>query len=221
MWLDKRRYPRAQPTHAAVFRSTNLRSIRFNVGGIAIPAAVALQPALLETATARGLGRRPPTSPQRPGKHLQGTIAPLFALHSPSYPGKLPLRRKSKILLVFQDEPAADQVEELLTQAAAEKHQLLLSIASGSEIYHHTMRRVSQEAAEQTARELAALPIEIVGVGDDLPLAKQAAIYKARHKMACANCFAAAMAEEKKAELVTGDSEFKALEKEIKINWLK
>ena len=28
-------------------------------------------------------------------------------------------------------------------------------------------------------------------------------------------------AKEKKADLVTGDPEFKALEKEIKINWLK
>ena len=32
---------------------------------------------------------------------------------------------------------------------------------------------------------------------------------------------AAALAKEKKAELVTGDPEFKALEKEIKIHWLK
>ena len=31
----------------------------------------------------------------------------------------------------------------------------------------------------------------------------------------------AALAKEKKAELVTGDTEFKPLEKEIKINWLK
>ena len=33
--------------------------------------------------------------------------------------------------------------------------------------------------------------------------------------------FAAALAEEKKAELVTGDPEFKALEKEIKVVWLR
>ena len=32
---------------------------------------------------------------------------------------------------------------------------------------------------------------------------------------------AAALAKAKKAELVTGDAEFKALEKEIKIRWLK
>ena len=36
-----------------------------------------------------------------------------------------------------------------------------------------------------------------------------------------ADAFAAVLAREKKAELVTGDPEFKALEKQIKINWLK
>ena len=35
-----------------------------------------------------------------------------------------------------------------------------------------------------------------------------------------AAAFAAALANEKKAELVTGDPEFKPLEKEVKINWL-
>ena len=33
--------------------------------------------------------------------------------------------------------------------------------------------------------------------------------------------FAAALAKNKKAELVTADHEFKSVEKEIKINWLK
>ena len=33
--------------------------------------------------------------------------------------------------------------------------------------------------------------------------------------------FAAALAKERKAELVTGDVEFKTLEKEVKIAWLK
>ncbi len=89
------------------------------------------------------------------------------------------------------------------------------------EIYYNTMREVSQEAAEQQARAIAALPIDIVGMGDDLTLAHQAAIYKATHKMAYADCFAAALAKMKSAELLTGDPEFKPLEREIKINWLK
>ena len=52
-------------------------------------------------------------------------------------------------------------------------------------------------------------------------LADFAADFKARFKFSLADAFAAALAKEKKTELVTGDPEFKPLEKEIKINWLK
>jgi hypothetical protein len=52
-------------------------------------------------------------------------------------------------------------------------------------------------------------------------LVRQVAIYKATKKMAYGNCFTAALASFKNAELVTGAPEFKAVEKEIKICWLK
>jgi len=125
------------------------------------------------------------------------------------------------LIAFFEDEPAADAMETLLSQAAAEKHKLLLSVVNWGEIYYNTMREISQETAEQMTQEIAALPIDIIGVSDDLVLARQAAIYKATHKMSYADCFAAALAKSKNAELVTGDTEFKAVEKEIKINWLK
>ena len=124
------------------------------------------------------------------------------------------------LIAFFEDEPAAEQVEKILAQAGEEKHRLLLSVVNWGEIYYNTMREVSQEAAEQKAQEMAALPIDIVGVSDDLVLARQAAIYKATHKMSYADCFAAALAKIRNAELLTGDPEFKALEKEIKIGWL-
>jgi predicted nucleic acid-binding protein len=54
----------------------------------------------------------------------------------------------------------------------------------------------------------------------DRRLADLAADFKARFKLSPADAFAAALAKERKTELVTGDPEFKALEKEIKINWL-
>ena len=125
------------------------------------------------------------------------------------------------LIAFFEDEPAAETVEKLLTQASAEKHKLLLSVVNWGEIYYSTMRAISHEAAEQKAQEIATLPIDIVGVGDDLTLARQAAIFKATHKMSYADCFAAALAKTKNAELITGDPEFKGVEKEIKINWLK
>jgi predicted nucleic acid-binding protein len=47
-----------------------------------------------------------------------------------------------------------------------------------------------------------------------------AATLKAHKKMSYADCFAAALAKMKKAELVTGDKEFKEVRKEVKILWI-
>jgi len=126
------------------------------------------------------------------------------------------------LIAFFEDEPAAEQVENLLVKAEAGTHKLLLSVVNWGEIYYSTMRRLSQEAAEQKAREIAGLTIEIVGVDEkNLDLVRQAAIYKATKRLSYADAFAAALAKIRSAELVTGDHEFKQVEDEIKINWLR
>lgn len=125
------------------------------------------------------------------------------------------------LIAFFEDEPAADEVEKLLVKAEAGTHKLLLSVVNWGEIYYNTMRKVSQEAAEQKVREIAGLTIELVPVETDLHLVRQAAIYKATKKLSYADAFAAALAKLRNAELVTGDSEFKEVEGEIKIGWLK
>ncbi|HVZ65380.1 MAG TPA: type II toxin-antitoxin system VapC family toxin [Lacunisphaera sp.] len=124
------------------------------------------------------------------------------------------------LIAFFEDEPAAEAVEELLDQASREKHRLFMTSVNWAEVYYSTMREVSQEAAEQHSQVIANLPIDIVGIGDDLKLAREAAILKASYRISIADALAAALAREKKAELVTGDREFEAISKEVKICWL-
>jgi ribonuclease VapC len=123
------------------------------------------------------------------------------------------------LMALFNDEPAADAVEKILEQATVEKHKLLMSVVNWGEVYYSVMRGASAEMAEQKLKEMDAMPIEIVGA--DIHLTKQAAFYKATKKMSYADCFGAALAKNRNAEFITGDSEFKEIEKEIKINWLK
>ena len=126
------------------------------------------------------------------------------------------------LIAFFEDEPAAEQVENLLVKAEAGTHKLLLCVINRGEIYYNTMREVSQEAAETKAKEIAGLTIEIVGVDEkNLDLLRQAALYKATKKLSYADAFAAALAKIRNAELVTGDREFKQVEDEIKIGWLR
>ncbi len=124
-------------------------------------------------------------------------------------------------MALFNDEPAADAVELLLQKAGLGTHRLLLCVVNWGEIYYSVTRGASLEMAEQKAKEIAAVPIELVPVEADLHLVRQAAIYKATHKLSYADAFAGALAKIRRAELVTGDMEFKGLAKEIKIAWLR
>ena len=123
------------------------------------------------------------------------------------------------LLAFFKDEDAAEAVEKLIHQAADDKAHLFLSVVNWGEVYYGMWRAGGKAAADDVAADLSRMPIELVEV--DLNLAKQAATYKAENKISYADAFAAALAKTKSAELVTGDAEFKSLERGIKINWLK
>lgn len=123
------------------------------------------------------------------------------------------------LVAYFRDEPGADTVENLLNRAAASERPLHMTEVNYAEAKYALIRKDGIEAWAASARILAGLPIEFHPASRRL--AGQAADYKAAHKMSLADAFAAALAKEKKAELVTGDPEFKPFEKELKIRWLK
>lgn len=126
------------------------------------------------------------------------------------------------LMVLFNDEPGADEVEQILLKAESGTPRLLMSVVSWGEIYYSIMRGASQEMADSKAHEIAGMRIELVPVdANDLELVRQAAAFKATKKMSYADCFAAALAKTKNAELVTGDREFKAVERDVrKIRWL-
>jgi predicted nucleic acid-binding protein len=79
-------------------------------------------------------------------------------------------------------------------------------------------RRRSHDLADQQLATLAEIGLARVDI--DWPMVMQAASYKSRHKISYADAFAAALAKQRNAELVTGDPEFRTLASEISIHWL-
>ena len=125
------------------------------------------------------------------------------------------------LMVLFNDEPGAEEIEKILIKAESGSPKLLMSVVNWGEIYYSILRGASQEMAEAKAHEIAGMQIELVPVdADDLELVRQAAAFKATRKMSYADCFAAALAKLRRCELVTGDREFKTLENEIKLGWL-
>jgi len=122
------------------------------------------------------------------------------------------------VIAYLEKETGNEQVRSYLERASESGRDLLLSVVNWGEVYYIIMREAGHSKAEEIARLLETLPIELVPV--DVSLAKQAATFKASHKMSYADCFAAALAKLHKATLITGDKEFKQVEGEIKVHWL-
>jgi ribonuclease VapC len=123
------------------------------------------------------------------------------------------------LLAFFRGENAAVSVKELLHKAASADRPLHMTEVNYAEVKYMLLKKDGAEAWDRADDVLKSLPIDFHPA--TRPLADVAADFKARFKISLADAFAAALAKEKNTELVTGDPEFKALEKEIKIAWLK
>ena len=123
------------------------------------------------------------------------------------------------LLKFLRDEAGAEAVSLLLEKAGQRDQPVHMTEVNYAEVQYIVRRKDGAAAWKTIAGELKAAPIEFHPA--TRALADIAGDFKARFKISLADAFAAALAKEKKAELVTGDSEFKALGKEITINWLK
>ncbi|MBI4411164.1 MAG: type II toxin-antitoxin system VapC family toxin [Deltaproteobacteria bacterium] len=122
------------------------------------------------------------------------------------------------VFVYLEKEPAYEKVRDMLSRAAETGKNLFMSSVNWGEVYYITKREKGEITAEGVMKVLDSFPIEVVDV--DKTLARQAGAYKAEKKMSYADCFAAALAKMKKAELITGDKEFREVEGNIKILWL-
>lgn len=123
------------------------------------------------------------------------------------------------LLAYIEGEAGAEQMIEIFRVARDSGRSLFLSVVNWGEVYYITMREAGRERADEVAHLIATLPIQIVPA--ELDLTRQAAALKSKHRMSYADCFAAALARQRKAELVTGDRDFRQVEGEVKILWLE
>jgi predicted nucleic acid-binding protein len=123
------------------------------------------------------------------------------------------------LIAYFRGEPAAVPVKELLEKASRADKPVQMTEVNYAEAKYMILRKDGADAWAEAANILIALPIEFHPA--DRELADLAADFKSRVSFSLADAFAAALSKKLNANLVTGEPEFKAVEKEIKIEWLK
>ena len=125
----------------------------------------------------------------------------------------------SAMLALLFDEPGAEKVEHLFNQAVEADKPMLITAVNWAEVLYKMERKHGAKGFAGAQQFEHTMPLEIASL--DRELAESAAHLKNEYNLGLADACAAALAKSKKAELVTADREFKTLEREIKINWLK
>jgi predicted nucleic acid-binding protein len=122
------------------------------------------------------------------------------------------------IIAYLEGEPSAQKIADHIADAHDDGISLFISVVNAGEVWYIIARETSISDADRSILQLRQLGIKFVDV--NWTLAHEAGSYKSKHKMSFADCFAAALAKQERAVLLTGDPEFKQVEKEITINWL-
>ena len=123
------------------------------------------------------------------------------------------------VLAYLGDEASSQEVADLITSAHENRTPMYMSIVNAGEVWYILAREISEARADEAVADLTGLGVELVDA--DWPLTRIAGTFKARRKMSYADCFAAALAKDRKSDLVTGDKEFRQVKEEVSIHWLR
>jgi len=110
---------------------------------------------------------------------------------------------------------AAERVRHLLEEALRRDVPLMMSAANWGEVFYIACRRHGETKAHEAEAQLQELPIAVISV--DRERASRAGALKQRHGLGYADAFAAELAIEQSAWLVTADPEFSKVGKALSI----
>ena len=122
------------------------------------------------------------------------------------------------LLALFQNEPAADRVTELLQDAERGQVSLTMTVVNLGEVVYRTVRQHGVERGRAVLARIGELPIDIIDANRDLALA--AATIKATYRIGYADCFVVALAQQLNATVITGDPDFQEVAHLVAIEWL-
>lgn len=123
------------------------------------------------------------------------------------------------LLAFLFKEAGSEKVLAVLEAALEQNEAVYMAAPNWAEVCYIIERRKGPDEWPNVRSMLLALPLEIRQA--DQALAEAAGHIKSNKKMSLADCFAAALAKESKADLYTGDPEFHEVEDDLKIVWLK
>lgn len=122
------------------------------------------------------------------------------------------------LLAYLSGEKGADKVEEILRDASRDICRVAMSLINLGEALYITERERGLAKTHESLALIEQMPIEILPVNRSEVFS--AAHIKAHFPVAYADAFAIVAAQSHDGILVTGDPEFKVVEKDVRIEWI-
>jgi ribonuclease VapC len=114
-------------------------------------------------------------------------------------------------------EPARDFVAKILEEAVEGHSRLVMSAINVGEVYYVLCKNQSADLAESWRESSRTLPVTIeVPTADDI---WRAASLKGRFPISYADAFVAALAQKHNCPLMTGDPEFRRVDR-LELDWI-
>jgi len=121
----------------------------------------------------------------------------------------------SALIGFLEDRSGATKVRRLMEEAFRRDVPLLISAVNWGEVFYIAWRRHGEARAREAEAKLAQLPVAVITV--DRERATHAAALKQKHALGYADAFAAELAMERGAWLVTADPEFSKVGKALSV----
>jgi predicted nucleic acid-binding protein len=125
----------------------------------------------------------------------------------------------SALFVFLQKKTSARRVGELFKDGLRGRAGIFMSAVNYGEVYGGILREHGAERASTAMSAIAPLPIQLVDVTPQR--AMHAAEVKSKYKLYYSDSFAAALAIERGATLVTSDLDFRRLGNAVPTLWLK
>jgi len=116
-----------------------------------------------------------------------------------------------RFLPILKARRQGSHIIEVLKETAQKEKTLLISVVNWGEVLYVIEQRHGKEKRDEIEHLMNQMHLEVIDADRDLT--REATRLKANHKLPYADCFAAALANLRKATLLTG-------EKDLKIEWL-
>ncbi len=122
------------------------------------------------------------------------------------------------VLAYFEREAGWDKIAHLLQAAVEGDCRVAMTAVNWGEVCYVTLREYGEAHLERVIHALDNMPVELIDANREVAL--EAARFKARGGLSYVDSFVCGLAKILQAEVVTGDPEFRSVEKLVRLRWI-